>query len=433
MLHVCRSRGRLAWTLAALCSAVGGLLPAQGEQQESTVAAPLAAEDREWIGGLPFAQWSRLSGDWGGWRSELEAAGIEIAGSVTWDWSAAWDGGARNRDSLGALLDVNIAFDLEHLLGLPRTLLWFDAYSIQGRDPSDDVGDVQAFSNLQAPDTDQLAEAWLETWVGDALRVKFGKVDFNSEFAFTEEGGEFVNSSAAITPTILGYPTYPDPATALVLAWQPGELWHLGLGVFDGDGAYGVRTGRHGLSGFFDAEHGDDCLGVCELSRAWVGGGTWGSGRLAVGAWYHSARFDRFDGGTERGVVGGYAVLDQRLWRERPDDAEDVQGVGGMCYVGVGDGDVAEVAQHAEVGLTWTGALAQRDFDVLGVLITHAVLSDEDGAGFDGDETAVELFYKVQVTPAFSLKPDLQWIVNPGGDPGLDDALVATLRAELVF
>ncbi len=94
---------------------------------------------------------------------------------------------------------------------------------------------------------------------------------------------------------------------------------------------------------------------------------------------------------------------------------------------------IRQIQVNAEVGLTWTGALAQRDFDVLGVLITHAVLSDEDGAGFDGDETAVELFYKVQVTPAFSLKPDLQWIVNPGGDPSVDDALMATLRAEIVL
>ncbi len=431
MMHVV-GRGSRSVMAFALCSAVSSVLSAQQDEGAADPGETVATE-REWIGGMPFTQWSRLTGDWSGRRSELEAAGIEVAGGVTWDWCAAWHGGARNRDSLDALLDVNVAFDLERILGLPRTLVWVDVYSVQGRDPSDDVGDAQGFTNLQAPDTDEVAEAWIETWLCDSCRLKFGKVDWNSEFAFTEEGGEFVNSSAAITPTIVGYPTYPDPATAVVVAWQPDELWHVGAGVFDGAGAYGVRTGRHGLSGFFDAEHGDDCISVLEIGRGWTGGGTWGSGRLTVGAWYHSARFDRFDGGSERGVVGGYAVLDQRLWRENPDDAEDRQGFGAMVYVGLGDGDVADIAQHAEFGITWTGALPQRDFDVIGVLVTHAVLSSADGAGFVGDETAIELLYKVQLTPAISVKPDLQYIVNPGGDPSLEDALVATLRVEIVL
>ena len=49
--------------------------------------------DREWIGGMPFLQWSRLTGDWGTLRTDLEAHGIEIGGSLTMDWSAAWEGG----------------------------------------------------------------------------------------------------------------------------------------------------------------------------------------------------------------------------------------------------------------------------------------------------------------------------------------------------
>lgn len=87
MLHVRRSRGRLAGTFAALLGTAGELL-AQDHSEVPTAAAPVA-DARDWIGGAPLWQWSRLTGDWAGWRSELEAAGIEIAGSVTWDWSAA--------------------------------------------------------------------------------------------------------------------------------------------------------------------------------------------------------------------------------------------------------------------------------------------------------------------------------------------------------
>lgn len=94
---------------------------------------------------------------------------------------------------------------------------------------------------------------------------------------------------------------------------------------------------------------------------------------------------------------------------------------------------MSEVEHHVGLGAQWTGALPGRDDDVAGLMASYVHFSDEPGAGFiDDGELAVELFYKAQVTPWFSLKPDLQYIANPGGI-GLDDAWVGTLRAELAF
>jgi carbohydrate-selective porin OprB len=42
------------------------------------------------------------------------------------------------------------------------------------------------------------------------------------------------------------------------------------------------------------------------------------------------------------------------------------------------------------------------------------------------------LFYRVQVTPWFAIKPDLQYIANPGGK-GLGDAIALTVRLEVHF
>ena len=46
-------------------------------------------------------------------------------------------------------------------------------------------------------------------------------------------------------------------------------------------------------------------------------------------------------------------------------------------------------------------------------------------------ETAIELFYKAQLSPWMMLQPDLQFIANPGGDGR--DAFVFGLRMELLF
>lgn len=79
------------------------------------------------------------------------------------------------------------------------------------------------------------------------------------------------------------------------------------------------------------------------------------------------------------------------------------------------------------------GLIPERDADIIGLMASWAGLSDELGAGLTDDaELAVELFYKLQLGEYVSIKPDIQYIANPGG-AGLDDAWVVTVRAELVF
>ncbi|MCA8976894.1 MAG: carbohydrate porin [Planctomycetes bacterium] len=399
----------------------------------SSQDAAAAEVGREWIGGLPVHQWTRLTGDWSGHRTALEELGVEFGGGWTVDWSAAWSGGLRNRATVGSLLDVNLALDLETLAGLPRTMAFLDAYSIQGRDPSDDVGDMQGFSNIQAPDTDQLAEAWLETSIGEWLRIKIGKVDVNSEFSFVEEGGEFLGSPVGISPTVLGAPTYPDPSTSVNVFVMPGESSYVGFGVYDGAAIDGIRTGRQGFGGFFEDEQSDAYFFIGEAGFGWTGGQSWGSGRAAIGVWHHTGQFARFAGGNDSGTVGAYLVAEQRVWREHPESGEDLQGIGVFCRVGMADEDVAEVTRDLQIGATWTGLLEHRDDDIAGLMLSHLILNDDPGAGFGTDETSLEFFYRVQLTPAISIKPDLQYIMGPGGDPSVDDALVGALRVEIVF
>jgi porin len=387
----------------------------------------------DWLGGAPFHQWQNLTGNWAGWRDRLTELGIEVAGGWTADLASPWAGGLRQRATLTTLLDVNAAFDLEKLLGLPRTMAYFDAYQIHGGNPSNHVGDAQGVSNIAANGTAQIAELWLETWLGERFRAKVGKVDFNSEFAFIELGGEFVHSTAGITPCILGYPTYPNPAMSANLFYVPSERCYVGVAAYDGAVVNGTNTGRLGPSGFFGGDGDGSYLFAAEAGMTWTGGGTWGSGRLALGAYRHTARLPRFDGGSQRGAEGLWATFEQRLWREHPTVADDRQGLGLFVAGGWADERVSAFGATLATGLTWTGWLHGRDFDALGVAILHADLSDRVGAGTPHDETAFELMCKIQVTPFLVIKPDLQYVLHPGGAPGVDAALVAMLRFECMF
>ena len=92
------------------------------------------------------------------------------------------------------------------------------------------------------------------------------------------------------------------------------------------------------------------------------------------------------------------------------------------------------VEHYFGCGATWTGPLAARPLDACGVGVAMALWRDrpsEDLAG--AGEVAVELFYSLQITPWLHLKPDVQYIRNPGGQPGVSDAWIATLRMSVEF
>jgi len=89
--------------------------------------------------------------------------------------------------------------------------------------------------------------------------------------------------------------------------------------------------------------------------------------------------------------------------------------------------------RHLSFGVAWTGAIPTRDEDIMGIGLSSAHFTNAAGADYSGwAETAIEAFYKFQVTSFLSLKADLQYITNPGG-ADLDDALVATLRVEVTY
>jgi carbohydrate-selective porin OprB len=86
------------------------------------------------------------------------------------------------------------------------------------------------------------------------------------------------------------------------------------------------------------------------------------------------------------------------------------------------------------------GGSRRNHSDAAGIAIAHAGLHRTAHR----HETAIEIYYRYQFSPNFSLQPDIQWIINPSGltpsvaDPStgatrLPNALVCLLRLNLDF
>lgn len=367
-----------------------------------------------------------LSGDWGGWRSRLEEQGVQLGLTVTLEGNSILSGGIRQNTSGHALIDLTADFDLARIVGWSDAVLSMEAYSIRGHNPSEDAGDFQYFSSTSSGrETTQIAQLFLEQWFGErSARIKIGKWDGNAEFGFAGNTGKSIHASAVFSPTYFTMPTYPNPASGALAGWGPAENWNIQVAVMDGAGWTGVNTGSTGPSTFLGAP--SDLFTIAELSHRWQSQHDALVGGFTLGAWLHSGEFPNTAGGTDDGTRGYYGTIDQELTRN--------QGgvLAAFAQVGVADKAVAPVDLHLGIGIGQLGLGEGREDDGYGLYASYAHFSADAGFG-ESAETALELYYSWTITSGVTLQPDLAYIVNPGGDPDVDDALVFTLRCVLGF
>jgi porin len=437
---------------------VGVVLAGAAGRAAGQDSPPLSAGPAAIPESLLFDQ-DGLTGDWWGGRTWLEERGLRIGAVYIAEFSSVVDGGIGQRGSFRNLLAVEAELDLAIAVGVEGGSVFLQYLSVNADSGGSlDAGDIQVFSNIENDRSlDVIYEMWYQQlFLEDRLRVKVGKVDANSEFAFVDVAGDFTNSSAGFSPTIFAFPTYPDPATAVnifgTLAQSDRATLTIGYGFYDGAaGADGVRTGSRGPSSFFSDDLSGDYFHIAQVDLAWDAlmpeGNMFKDGRLSLGGWYHDGVFDRFDGGTERGVLGFFATGEIRLFdpdRVGPaggdagtvagaEEAPPDRGVYLFAQYGWADDEVSEIGHHLAGGLVWRGPSAGRPDDSVGLYASLAVLSDEPGAGFSRDELALETYYRVQVMPAVFVQPGAVYIVNPSGDSDVDNAVVLSLRVGVSF
>jgi porin len=405
------------------------------EAAKPAEAAP-KAEEREWFGGLSWWKWSRVTGDWGGARTSMEDKGITFAGSLTWEWSSVWDGGATNKASDRHMWDVNATFDTEKMLDLKGGTLYVDAYWTESSGGSGDVGDYQGISNIDTyEDRAQIAEVWYEQKLfDDVLRIKAGKMEANSEFAFVENPGDSQHASSGFSPTIAFMPSFPETATGLVAYVYPTKHVYVGAGWFDGSLQDGVSTGKRGPDQFFRDNLSSDWFLIAEVGFTWDQlAEKMGGGHVGIGGSYATGRLDTFAGDVKHGSSSVYVVAEQQICSAGDTEELKDKGINVFAQLGFGDEDINPVKTHLAAGLAFSGFCAARADDTAGVYVSFVDFSGADGAPLTGNETAIETYYKLQLTPAVSVSPDLQYIIDPSGDSGLDNALVGQLRLTINF
>lgn len=355
-------------------------------------------------------------------------------------------GGLRRGERYLDNLDVTLTVDAERALGWRGvTLFAYGLYNNGASFSGDLVGDTQTISNIETgAKAARLYEAWIDKrFAGDRASIRFGLYDLNSEFDTTEAGSLSLLSSHGIGPEFAqsglnGPSIFPLTSLALRAEYKLGERWLVRAAVLDGvpgDPAHPKRTA-------IKLNDRDGALLVGEVAYADA------ETKAGIGAWTYTSQFaglkPSVSGGGDRRADnrGVYLLVEHRLIRTGDVGVEDgvKPGLAGFLRLGFAEDRVNPISRYLGGGLVHTGLLRRERDDQLGMTFAWASFGrpyrravDAAGGHSELGETVVELTYRTPLTPWLTIQPDVQYVINPGGDRSLRDALAVGLRAEIGF
>lgn len=373
-----------------------------------------------------------LTGDWGGLRTSLSEKGIDTTISYTFDVMSNVRGGINEGTRGLDNLSIVAAFDGEKLFGAKGTTAVLSALNNNGGRPEDLVGSAQGVNNIEVPKaTGKLYEAWIQqNAFNDKLSILGGLYAVDGEFQITDSSGLFLHSTYGASTDFSqsgrnGPPIFPFSALGVRTKIQPTENSYFQVAVMDG--VPGDANNPEGTQ--IELSEDEGALIVAEA-------GYTGNGKIMLGGWYYTEEQDDIrnvdnDGNPLQERSQGIYIMGERPLTEK---------LTGFARLGFADRDTNQFDYAWSAGLVYTGLIPTREDGQLGFAVAGAhnsskfkQLAADEGVSVNTAETAFELTYSDNVTPWMTLQPNIQYIVNPGTDPSLDNALVLGLRTGIEF
>lgn len=399
--------------------------------------------------GNDFAQ-STATGDWGGTREHLADEGVKFTGDYVSETFHNYRGGIKNGTRYTQQIRLGAQFDLSKLLGVANGgIVQLSINDRRGNSASDDlVGNRLSAQESYGGQYTRLSELSYAHSVFDPdLTGKVGYMAMGNDFGGLPLLTNFVSAGFCSHPLSMsggsGWGNYPAAHLGAELKYALTPTLFVQTAVFDVNAENSSRVSR----AFSMSGHGTTGA-LLPLELVYSPGGDL-PGQYKVGWYYDSSdttRIGRDDKASGRS--GSYILADQTVWHEDGDTAHNVHAFTQLTNT---DTATSPFKHWYSAGLVLNKPFASRPHDSIGVGYGRAVLnhrtrqvqeaaaaSDEisaDISSLDSGEQLIEVNYGVQVTPWLMVKPDIQYIVEPGAFYGEDrgNALLAGLQVKATF
>ena len=416
---------------------------------------------------FPIVQRNTVTGEWAGARSKCCDRGVELFAGYTAEVWGNTTGGIKTGSVYTGLLDFGVNLDFEKLSGwqgatMGTTWLW-----LSGRDASEDLaGNFLTVSNIAGFNTLRMLDLWAQQELIDGkLSIRAGQITADSEFLISDYGSLFINGAFGWPPfAYMNLPNggagFPMGTLGTRIAWNPVDWFTFLTAGFQGN-VFEPNINRHGFRWRLDEETGFTFMNEAQFRWGQAEESKILPGTIKIGAWFQTGECaDALAETTSSGNSGYYLVLDQMLFRESSDgtlfpsicckptdcttftsDTEKKdQGIGCFARVGCTPPDRNAVDFYFDTGLTYKGLIPTQDNDTVGLAFCCAKTnskwqrpSPDVDFPANGSEMVLEATYQVELAPWMTLQPDIQYIINPGGQSSIDNALVIGCRATVLF
>lgn len=409
-------------------------------------------------GGPVRKTYDGILGDWGGLREKLDDAGVGLTVAYGNEFAANVAGGARKDATAVGQLVLGTDLDMDKIAGIHGGS--FHGKITYRHGPN--LGDKAGLETLQLVQevwgrgqTWRVTEAYYQQQIGASLDVKIGRMTMGSDFE--QMGCEFQNLSfcGAAVGNLVGdyWYNWPISQWALVANYKH-KSWYVKAAVFEAN--------RHSLDNNFAFNHGGADGVTVPVEAGWTPhlGSRGLPGVYKIGAWYNSQRADDvllgvdgqpvgardIDPMARRGRYGGYIAIRQQITGSYTKDpltgAMVTRGVSVQFNLTQTDRRTARTDNQLTAGLLWSAPFAARPHDELGWAIGR---TNVNGRAAYGEQLAsptgrhadaeylTEFYYGVHVYPGVMLKPNIQYIVNPGGYHTNKDVVILGMKSSFAL
>lgn len=391
-----------------------------------------------------------MFGDWSGKRTELAQDGIKFEANIASDTAYLAHGGRNEHadPTIAAQLWLGTALDMEKLAGWNGVTIRAVMTARQGQ--STTIRDLQdnaapQLANVQANygrgnQQSRLTELSIEkNFKEQGLSIKVGRLGLGMDFnvmacdfqsnAFCAaqmgkwQGGIWMNTPVAQWGGRIKYQINPEIFT------------QIGVYEFNPDNGNGNAEGQ-GWS--LDTDNADGVTIPVELvwqPKSFINGL---AGSYRVGGMYNTAdnpenQKDIKTGAPEDRTFAGWLAIEQQL----TSTGSGKQGLHSFANFTWHDRITNKVDNSQQIGLKYVGLSAALPNDYIGLGLNRVHVNKRLSSvkpQFNASaEYNIELNYSYNPMKWLMLRPNLQYVINPGSTNNVDDAFVLGLSTKMIF
>jgi len=348
--------------------------------------------------------------------AKSKESAFTFSASYVGDLVSNFNGGIKTGTTYLGLANIKAGFSTDVADWWKGGQIFVNVGNTHGGKPSETlVGDFQGISNIEAGDLTFMYELWYKQNIGN-VSLTVGLQDLNANFAQSENGCAFTNSSFGIQSSIadnIPSPIFPLTALGVNFQWKISDNYKFKAAVFDGTpDDFEVNT--YNMNWKLSKNQGFLAVSEFEIDNSLLKGK---QGSYKFGVYYHQHN-DTID--VEQRNGGLYFVGDQQITNK----------LSLFSQIGISPKGINKNNCFYSLGVNYKGLFKNRYNDCMGLAVAYAGI---DGNSV-GSETAIELDYHLQINKNLYIKPDIQYIINPAGtDQKLQNALVGSVRFGVDF